>query len=514
MEESPAEQKTAVIIGAGPAGLTAAYELLTRTGIRPVVLEQSLQVGGISRTVDFKGNKIDIGGHRFFSKSSRVTAWWQKMLPLQGPAADTDGLPVSPHGMDPEQHDKVMLVRRRLSRIYFLGKFLAYPLDLSRELLEHLGWRRTLRMGTDYLIARLRPVHPEKSLEDFLKNRFGNHLYQTFFSDYTEKLWGVPCSEINPEWGAQRIKGLSLRKAVSHALSKRDSISGGKEVETSLIDHFHYPKFGPGQMWEHVAQEIERLGGRIMLGTCVTDVTYHNSRASHVVATGSDGQSVEFPNPDWVMSSMPIKELFQHAHPDVPPGITAAAGGLRYRDFITVGILCERQESTLGRMKDNWLYIQEPRVKLGRVQIFNNWSPYLVADHSRIWLGLEYFASEGDAFWSLPDKEIDRIARKELSAIGLADEVDMVDSVVIRQPKAYPAYFGTYNRIDEIREFVDRIDNLFLIGRNGMHRYNNQDHSMLSAMTAVDIILDPERSKDGIWSVNTETEYHESRSRG
>lgn len=510
MEQEPAQQKTAVIIGAGPAGLTAAYELLLRTDIKPVVLEQSFEIGGISRTVDFKGNRIDIGGHRFFSKSSRVTRWWQKMLPLQGPVTGEEELPVCADGPHPDLTDRVMLVRKRLSRIYFLGRFLPYPLEISGVVLRHLGWRRTFRMGMDYIDARLRPIRPERSLEDFLKNRFGNHLYQTFFKDYTEKLWGVACSEINPEWGAQRIKGLSLRKAVSHALSTWSKPASRQNVETSLIGYFHYPKFGPGQMWEHVADEIRRLGGEIILGTRVTGITYRSHRADRVMATAASGKDMEFSDPAWVMSSMPIKELFGNASPEVPPAIAAVAEGLRYRDFVTVGILCRNLEKDFGNIEDNWLYIQDPGVKLGRVQVFNNWSPYLVADRSTIWLGLEYFASEGDEFWSLTDSEIEEIARKELGMIGLAREDCIIDSVVLRQPKAYPAYFGTYDRIGEIRDFVDSIENLFLIGRNGMHRYNNQDHSMLSAMTAVDIILDPAGSKSSIWSVNADSEHHES----
>ncbi|HAK94753.1 MAG TPA: hypothetical protein DCM87_07045 [Planctomycetes bacterium] len=476
----------AVIIGAGPAGLTAAYELLARGGPAPLVLEQTEAIGGISQTAVYKGNRIDIGGHRFFSKSDAVMEWWTRLFPV----APED---VEPHG------ERVMLVRRRRSHILHEGALYEYPLAPSLAALRSLGLGRALRMAGSYARARLFPRREERSLEDFLVNRFGGDLYRTFFRDYTEKVWGVPCSAIAAEWGAQRIKGLSAGKALRHALARPFARGGSvaqKKTETSLIDRFLYPPFGPGQLWEYVAALIFGAGGVVRNGARVTELAMAGDRiaAAQVLdtATGCTYAAAA----DWFFSSMPIRDLVAalvRGGAAVPEEVRATAAGLGYRSFITVGVLLGRlrlggADGTPG-IPDQWIYVQEPGVKLGRVQIFNNWSPRMTADPRTVWLGLEYFCDEGDAFWALPDAAIAARAVGELADIGFADPADVLDTTVIRMPDAYPGYFGTYEKLPVVREFLDRIENLFCIGRNGMHRYNNQDHSMLAAMRAVDCCL-------------------------
>jgi protoporphyrinogen oxidase len=522
-------KRTAIIIGAGPAGLTAAYELLTRTDIQPIILEQLDCVGGISRTVLHHGNRMDIGGHRFFSKVDRVMDWWFARMPIQGkPARDYKELgrkvPVSelPGAPDPDTEDRVMLVRDRLSRILFLRKFFDYPISLSFQTLSNLGIVRTAKIGVTYLWARLFPRKPEKSLEEFFINRFGAELYGTFFKDYTEKVWGIPCSGIKAEWGAQRIKGLSITKAVFHAAKKLflvQSSARQKETETSLIEAFYYPKFGPGQMWETVAAEVTRMGGEIRLGQFVDAVELSDGEVRAVLVRDLVTGSQTRLEGEVFFSTMPIKELIVGLGESVPPRVRTVAEGLQYRDFITVGLLLRRllvrnQTKTptqSGLVPDNWIYIQESDVQLGRLQIFNNWSPYLVQDPDKVWLGLEYFCNEGDALWRLSDPDMMQLAKQELEKIGIALAEDVEDAVVIRVQKAYPAYFGTYDQLDEVRSFVDGIPNLFLVGRNGMHRYNNQDHSMLAAMTAVDNLIAGVRDRSNLWAVNTEEEYHEAK---
>lgn len=523
--------QTAIIIGAGPAGLTAAYELLTRTNITPIVLESSEALGGLSRTVNHKGNRIDIGGHRFFSKSDRVMQWWTDMLPTQavddpeftlGYQGGKRTMSGSASGPDPDATDEVMLVRRRKSRIYFLRKFFEYPISLSVRTLRNLGIVRTARIVLSYLKARLFPIRDEQNLEQFFINRFGNELYRTFFKSYTEKVWGVPCERISAAWGAQRIKGLSITKAVGHALRKlvrRDGSLGQKGTETSLIERFLYPKFGPGQMWETCARKVEALGGKIVTNCQVHTMLADGSRVSGVVAKDVEcGDDITFVG-DYVFSTMPVKELVRAFDCDVPRNVREVADGLVYRDFITVGLLLDElrinEETGDGRklLSDNWIYVQEPDVKVGRLQLFNNWSPYLVADPSKVWLGMEYFCNEGDDLWRLDEPAMARFAAEELERLGFIETSKVLDSTVIRVPKTYPAYFGSYDRFDEIRSFVDRFPNLFLIGRNGMHRYNNQDHSMLAAMTAVDNIAAGRTDKSNVWDVNTEQEYHEQAAR-
>ena len=528
-------KKTALIIGAGPAGLTAAYELLHKTNIKPIIFEASDMMGGIARTVNYKGNRIDIGGHRFFSKSDRVMKWWNNILPIQGaPSRDDLILEISyqgkkqavaleENGPDPEKFDLVMLIRKRLSRIFFLRHFFNYPVSLNLNTISNLGILRVFKIGLSYLWIKLFPIKPEQSLEDFFINRFGNELYKTFFRDYTEKVWGVPCSQIKPEWGAQRIKGLSVTKTILHALKSifsKDSSVAQKGVETSLIEQFLYPKYGPGQMWEEVARIVKEKGGKIYLNHRVIGLTLQEKKIQEVkVKNDITGEEKSYKG-DYVFSTMAVKDLVKSIGGVVPNAVQEVADGLIYRDFITVGLLLNKLKiknntalKTINNLiPDNWIYIQESDVKLGRLQIFNNWSPYMVSDINKVWIGLEYFCNIGDELWSKSDDEFTRFAIDELAKIQIIDKQDVLDYIVIRMPKTYPAYFGTYDRFQEIRDFVDGIENLFLIGRNGMHRYNNQDHSMLAAMTAVDNIVNGISSKDNLWNVNVELDYHEEKS--
>jgi len=520
------DNKVAVIIGAGPAGLTAASELLQHTDYHPLILERSRVVGGISKTVEVDGYRIDIGGHRFFSKSSRVQAWWMDHLPLEK-GSESDGIELGYQGKrmtldagtgtaTDAHSDRVMLVRNRKSRIYFARTFFDYPLSLTPETLCKLGLTRTVRIASSYLMSWFRQISPEQTLADFFINRFGRELYATFFKSYTEKVWGVPCDEICADWGRQRIKGLSIARAVWHSIKRllpSDMGIGQKGTETSLIEKFLYPKYGPGQLWECVAERIVADGGEIRFDTNVVDVKLDDSCVSHVtVENASTGKREEIVG-DVFFSTMAVRDLVSCIGDAAPSPVAEVAGGLVYRDFVVVGLLVDRlavQGPDGGLIDDNWIYVQDSGVQLGRVQIFNNWSPYLLADPSKVWLGLEYFCTEGDAFWSLADDQIAEIAVKEAAEIGILSAEAVSRSYVIRETKTYPAYFGTYDRFDVVRDYFDQIDNLFLIGRNGMHRYNNMDHSMLTAMTAIENLRTGQRSRENIWEVNTEQEYHEA----
>ncbi len=518
----------ALIIGAGPAGLTAAAEFLKRSAVIPTVLEKSDAMGGISRTIRYKGNRIDIGGHRFFSKSDRVMNWWMAVMPPEGGGDrlqpiqyhnQTRILEMPASGPDPNAEDRVMLIRNRRSRIYFLRRFFDYPIKLSADTLGKLGPWRAVKIGASYLRSVVHREKPETTLEQFFINRFGRELYLTFFKSYTEKVWGVPCHEISAEWGAQRIKGLSLVKAVVHfarGLFRRASSVSQKDTETSLIEKFLYPKYGPGQLWEYVAESIAASGGPILTGWSVDRVLVGGKRVDAVEAVHESGERRRF-EADHFFSTMPVRELIRALDCEVPPAVRAISEGLQYRDFITVGLLVDRllpQDGGPdggGLLQDNWIYIQEPDVLVGRMQIFNNWSPYMVSDPGKVWIGLEYFCYETDELWRKSDEEMIALAVEEMGKIGMISAPDVRDGTVIRVPKTYPAYFGTYARFDELREYLDGFENLFLVGRNGMHKYNNQDHSMLTAMTAVDNILAGVTDKANIWAVNTEMEYHEER---
>jgi protoporphyrinogen oxidase len=527
--------RIAAIAGAGPAGLTAALELVRRSGLRPLVFEVDSQVGGISKTVVYRGNRMDLGGHRFFSKSDWVMRWWQDILPVMAGEFDTrTGIdlhyqgesrrlaPVAAAGAHP---DAVMLLRRRLSRIFYRRRFFDYPLKLNAATIRNMGLLETLRIGSSYGAAQLRRRAPEVSLEDFFINRFGDRLYRTFFKDYTEKVWGVPCREISAEWGAQRIKGLSIRKAIAHAFSgsRRDATdTQQKGTETSLIERFLYPKFGPGQMWEEVAKRVVAAGGEIHLGHRVIAVERRGQQVSAVTVREEATGAVRHVPCEVLISTLPVGELARMLEPD-DASVCRIADGLPYRDFMTAGLLLRRmrfRETTQGpgyaaqlpnngMPPDNWIYIQESDVKIGRLQIFNNWSPALVADPATIWLGLEYFCAAGDALWSLDSGRFLDFAAGELESIGMIDRRDVLDGTVVRVPKAYPAYFGEYAEFARVREFLSRFPNLYPVGRNGMHRYNNQDHSMLAANAAVDAILAGGAGRADIWNINADEAYHE-----
>ena len=533
-------QKTAIIIGAGPAGLTAAYELLKRTDILPIILEKSDAIGGISKTVNYKGNRMDIGGHRFFSKSDRVMQWWLNIMPIQ--PTDDRHITVtyqrhtttikteeaSTHTSPRHPSDKVMLVRNRLSRIYFLRKFFTYPIQLSLDTLKKLGIARTTGILLSYVKARLFPKKPEKTLEDFFINRFGDKLYRLFFKDYTEKVWGVSCTKISAEWGAQRIKGISIGKAIAHAVkslypAQKSTLTdiGQKGIETSLIEKFLYPKLGPGQLWEEVARQVEEMGGQILMNQDVCSIQSTDSTITAIESVNEKTGENAVLAGDYFFSTMPVKDLIAGMKEGVPANVREVADGLQYRDFITVGVLLNKMPPPGGKpgsdkkaiLPDTWIYIQERDVKVGRLQIFNNWSPYMVKDPATVWVGMEYFCNKGDSFWSMTDQEILATAITELNKMGLAVLEDMLDGHVLRVEKTYPAYFGTYNRFEEIKSFTDRFENLFLVGRNGMHKYNNSDHSMLTAMVSVDNIAEGVVSKANIWSINTEQEYHEEKAK-
>lgn len=509
------EKKNVLIIGGGPAGLTAALEVARTNGFHPIVIEMSSYWGGISRTVDYKGNKIDIGGHRFFSKSDVVMHWWNAILPIQN---DTKNLkltyqnqtvPLEISTNEIIDQEKVLLVRKRKSSIFYRKNFFDYPLKLSFETLRKIGFSASIKIILSYLKSVIRPIKKVKTLEDFFINRFGKYLYQTFFKAYTEKVWGVPCSEISAEWGSQRIKGLSISKTIAHFVKKsfgKKPNLNQKETETSLIEYFLYPKYGPGQMWDEVADKIRKHDGELYQKTALDKIIIENKKVTQVRVKDFQTNEIKSFAVDYCISSMPIPQLLASLSVEIPKNVKEVADGLKYRDFITVGLLLKNINHHID---DNWIYIQEPYVKVGRMQFFNNWSPSLVKDENTFWVGLEYFCNENDALWNKTEAEMIAFAVEEMVALDFINKTDFLDGVVIKMPKTYPAYFGTHNRFEEIRTFTDSIENLFLIGRNGMHKYNNQDHSMLTAMEAVKKIQNNDINKDSIWEINTEQEYHE-----
>ena len=514
--------KKILIIGAGPAGLTAAYELLSRSNDFSVtVFEESSCMGGISRTVNHNGCRMDMGGHRFFSKVPEVNQWWEKIMPSQGALPFDDKIlgrtsRITPGGPDPDKTDRVMLSRNRLSRIFFRHKFFDYPVSLKFSTIRNMGLFTTISAGLSYIKSALFK-REEKSLEDFYINRFGKKLYSMFFENYTQNLWGRHPSEISPEWGAQRVKGLSILAILRDIFGKIFHVKSRK-VETSLIEEFSYPKLGPGQMWEITADEIKRIGGEIITGAKVTRL-HKNGNAIDSLTYEKDGAACTVEG-DIVISSMPVKDLILGMN-DVPERVSEIASGLPYRDYMTAGVLVKslrlKNETAIktlgGIIPDNWIYIHERGVKMGRIQVFNNWSPYMVKDPvNTVWLGLEYFCSEGDSMWLMSDDEFSRMAAGELVKMGLIASLDdVIDSHTERVKKAYPAYFDTYEFMSELREYLDTVTNLFCIGRNGQHRYNNIDHSMCTAFEAVKNIISGSNDKSNVWNVNTEKEYHESK---
>ena len=511
-----------LIIGAGPAGLTAAYELLDKSrDYEVIVFEESDCFGGISRTVNYKGNRMDMGGHRFFSKVPEVNDWWQKMLPTQGAMPYDDVVlgrssTVVPNGPDPEKTDRVMLRRNRLSRIFFNSKFFDYPISLKFSTIKNMGFGTTIVVGFSYL-KTIFHKREEKTLEDFYINRFGKKLYSMFFENYTENLWGRHPSEISPEWGAQRVKGLSI-KAVLKDIFGKIFKKKNRKVETSLIEEFAYPKLGPGQLWDITAAEFKSMGGKIVMNAKVVELIKEGDRLTGLVYE-QNGKHITV-NGDYIISSMPVKDLVLGMN-GVPEKYREIAEGLPYRDYMTVGVLTkklnlknETKIKTIGDIvPDNWVYVHDKSVKMGRFQIYNNWSPYMVSDiENTVWVGLEYFCNEGDEMWSMTDEAFGRMGVSEMVKMGLAaDENDILDFHVERVKKAYPAYFDTYDHIDELRDYLNTIPNLFCVGRNGQHRYNNIDHSMCTSFETVKNILSGDTGKDNIWNVNTEMEYHEEK---
>ncbi|MBZ0184685.1 MAG: NAD(P)/FAD-dependent oxidoreductase [Candidatus Obscuribacterales bacterium] len=520
-------EKKAIIVGAGPAGLTAAYELLLRTDVRPIILEKSDYVGGLARTVKYKGNRIDIGPHRFFSKSDRVMDWWMTIIPLEATPGQEHEITYQKKKRTIKaergnQSGNTMMLIKRRTRIYYLRKFFDYPISLKIQTFTNLGLVKTMRIGFSYLGALAFPIKPETNLEQFITNRFGRELYLTFFKDYTEKVWGIDCDKISAAWGAQRIKGLSIMKAVSHAIRKIFAGIGDlrqKSTETSLVEQFLYPKLGTGSMWEEVCRRVTEKGGDLRQGFELEKLNL--SEDGRLIESAEvrnlETDQIDFIEGDYFFSTMPVKELIAKLGDKVPASVREVSDGLVYRDFIEVGMLVKKMaikdKESGGRdlISDNWIYIQESDVLIGRMQIYNNWGPEMVANPDTVWLGLEYFCNDTDDIWSWPDEKLKELGAVELDKIGIVHKEDVLDAMVICMPKTYPGYFGTYDRFDEIVDYVSKIENLFLVGRNGMHKYNNQDHSMLTAMVAVDNIAAGIKTKENIWDVNTEMEYHEEK---
>ncbi|MBK7958353.1 MAG: NAD(P)/FAD-dependent oxidoreductase [Bacteroidetes bacterium] len=510
--------KKVIIIGAGPGGLTASYELLKQSDFETTVIEANCQVGGLSRTVNHRGNRIDIGGHRFFSNNHKIIEWWLSFLPLEKSDAPFFTIKYQQReselksGMDdPNIVDDIMLIRNRKSRIYHDNQFFDYPLNMNFATLQKFGFVKSARIMGSYIYSRVFPIQPEISLKDFLINRFGVQLYERFFEKYTEKVWGVPCDQIGKEWGAQRIKSIDLLKMIKHFISKLlGSSKSFKNTSSSLTEQFLYPKFGPGQMWESVQRHCASMQGQFMLETKVIGISLNQSNEIESITVEQLDGTRRVITGDYFISSMPIVDLIHALESSItiPEEVMSVAEGLVYRDMIVVGLLIDKKY-LVHALEDNWIYIQENHVKVGRIEVFNNWSPYLISDDTKVWLGMEYFCFETDAIWQQSDEAIFQLAMGELKAIGLLKEMKYEDGIVIKEKKTYPAYFGTYSQIHILRNFIDEIPNLYLIGRNGMHKYNNQDHSMLTAMKAVDAILHG-GSKSAIWEVNTDDTYQEN----
>ncbi|HEX3357005.1 MAG TPA: NAD(P)/FAD-dependent oxidoreductase [Tepidisphaeraceae bacterium] len=466
------EKEQILIIGAGPAGLTAAYEL-SRHGHTGTIIEADDVVGGIARTVERDGYRFDIGGHRFFTKVVEIEKLWDEML----------GEP--------------MLLRPRMSRIYYGGKFYDYPLRATNAL-KNMGLLRATACMMSYAKARVFRNPNPQNYEEWVTNQFGAKLFNMFFRSYTEKVWGIPCVQIGADWAAQRIKGLSLGAAVRNALfgAKRG------EVVTTLIDQFRYPKYGPGQLWENTTKKLQERGWNIRLSTAVVGATRADNRIKSLSVRDRNGATEEL-HASHVFSSMPLRTLLESMTPPPPSDVLNAAKSLKYRDFLTIVLVIDQPDL----FPDNWIYIHEPQVKMGRIQNFKNWSPYMVPDQSKTCLGLEYFVNQGDELWNSPDDKLIALGWEELNKIGLA-RGNLVKGYVVRMPKAYPVYdTGYQERLDKIREWLQTIDNLYCIGRNGQHRYNNQDHSMATALIAArNVSLDQDRDP---WAVNEDAEYHE-----
>ena len=464
-----------VVIGAGPAGLTAAYEL-AKLGLSALLLEADSQVGGLARTVNYRGYRFDIGGHRFFSKVPLINALWREILPED------------------------FLLRPRLSRIHYRSHYFDYPLK-PLNAVTGLGPLEALRIGLSYAKAHVAPSRTEETFEQWVTNRFGRRLYQIFFQTYTEKVWGIPCTEISADWAAQRIKNLSLREALRHALLGSGQARDGRLI-TTLMDQFHYPRLGPGMMWERCEALLTAQGSKTLHGIRVERLRHRRGRIECVYGRTDTGEEVAYCGSHYI-STMPLRQLIHALHPAPPDHVVRAANHLRYRDYLTVVLIVNRETV----FPDNWLYIHTPEVKMGRVQNYKNWSPDMVPDPASTSLGLEYFLWDKDAEWSWSDDQLIRMGIRECSQIGLIEPSEVVDGKVVRMRKAYPVYDRQYHdRIATIRGYLEGFSNLQTIGRNGLHRYNNQDHSMLTGEYAARNVVG---GNYDVWSVNTEMAYHE-----
>lgn len=514
-------KKKVIIIGAGPAGLSAAYKLLKekKEDYDILILEESNDIGGISKTVKYKGNRMDIGGHRFFSKDERVINFWKEVMPIQSkPAIDYKKLKrkvsIDKEGVDPSKTDNVMLIRNRISRIYYLNKFFDYPISMKLQTFKNLGLIRTIKSALSYLKSMIFK-RKEDNLENFYINRFGKVLYSIFFEKYTEKLWGRSPSQISADWGAQRVKGLSIAVVLKDMFFNFFHIKK-KKVETSLIEEFYYPKYGPGHLWETVADKIIEMGGTILKNSEVTKINFKNNKIISVEANNKIYKA------DIFISSMPLSNLVTslEGNKKVPKDILRIAAGLPFRDFVTVGFLVNKlkikNETNIKTLHnivpECWIYVQDSSVKLLRIQIFNNWSPYMVKNPTKnVWIGAEYTCSTEDELWTNTNKKTMNFVADELEKIGIINKKDIIDYHVEKIKKAYPSYFDTYNEIDKVIEYINKFSNLYCVGRNGQHRYNNMDHSILTSFEAINNIINNKTNKDNIWKVNTEKEYHEKK---
>ena len=473
-------KKKVVIIGAGPAGLTSAYELLNKSKDYDVtILESDKICGGLSKTIDYKGNKMDIGGHRFFSQSRQVNLWWNNILPYKD--------------------DNVMLKKDRHSSILFENKFFDYPITLKRDTFKNLGFITSCKIIFSYLKSCIFKRR-ESNLENFYINRFGKRLYKMFFENYTEKLWGIHPKKLSSKWGSQRVKGLSIRKVIKDALCRLFHIKE-KKKETSLITSFMYPKYGSGQMWSAIADKISLADGKIIYGAKAHKFMMDNNHITSVIYQ-KDGKNVKI-DADIVISSMSIKDLICSLK--APKNIKNIANNLIYRDYIIISLYLKK--INIKDVKDNWIYINNSDVDMCRIQLWNNWSKYLVKDGG-FWVGVEYFCNYNDDMWKKSDKDFLSKVKKEMIYLGFIDKDDVIDYHIKRVQKAYPTYYGMYDKIDDVKKYIDSIDNLYSIGRNGQHNYNNMDHSMISAFKAVDIILNS-KNKSDIWNVNIDKSYNE-----
>ncbi len=514
--------QTVIIIGAGPAGLTAAYELLNKSNkYKVIVLESEKQVGGLSKTVNYNNNRMDLGGHRFFSKNEEVVKFWKEIMPVQGEMSFDDKAlgrekKLEEGGPDPEKEDCTFLIRNRLSRIYYLKHFFNYPITINWDTLKNLGFLNVLRGGFSYLKSIIFK-RKETSLENFYINRFGKKLYKMFFEDYTFKVWGRHPSKISADWGSQRAKGLSIIAVVKDWFCKVFHLKN-KRKETSLIESFYYPKYGPGQFFEELEKKIIGKNGEIRKECTVTKINIKNKKIVSVTYK-HNGKEIEVKG-DKFISSMPLKDLIESFSIKVDANIKRIATNLPYRDFMTVGLLVKKLKlknttnirTLCNIIPDCWLYVQDKEVNMGRIQVFNNWSPYMVASPlDGVWLGLEYFCNENDDKWNMSDKDFINKAIDELVSMNIIDKEDVLDSHLERVKKAYPAYFDTYSEIDKLINYLNKFSNLYCVGRNGQHRYNNMDHSMMSAMIAAKKIINNDKDKTEIWNVNVEKVYHEEK---